>query len=372
MWAHLSRIRAVLAIFCASILAWPAGRALADTPVATRAVVVARDLDTPLVLKLRGELAAQGLESLAVWGPPTAPSPGELTSIARGADARAVLRFDETAGAIEVWLMGDDGASPVLVDTVRWSGPGDAGIAAARAAASLHTALLRVNAARSTTPPAAPPSSSSPPPPSSLDAPPPLLPSPVSAPPAPVVVSPPASSVAPPFARFTLAIGVSAVASAGGIGPSADVSLAGAWHPVAAWSVGLFGQLPVLSSTLTGPGGSAQVGATLLGVEVARALGQSSWKVHPDVGLGAGAVSLHLVGTAAAPSGVTPSVDAWMAEAQVRGGIAVPIASEWRLRADATLALAFPEADVDFGKVRVATWGRPIATGALSVEVVLR
>jgi len=151
-----------------------------------------------------------------------------------------------------------------------------------------------------------------------------------------------------------------------------EISLSAVWHPVAAWSVSLLSQLPIAMPTLSGPGGKAQAGMTLLCAEVARAFGPATWKVHPDVGLGAGALSLHLGGTATSPSDVPPSVDAWMAVAQLRGGLAVAIAGEWRLRADATVALAFPEADIDFGRVQVATWGRPILIGGASVEFVIR
>jgi hypothetical protein len=383
-----SRLRTVLALLCAWTLAWPVGRAFGDTRTPTRAVVVAKDLDSPIVQRLRAELTAQGFESLAVWGPPTAPSPSELASIARGADALAVLRFDQTARMIEVWLYERGGASPVLVDTVRVSGVDDGGVAAIQAAASLRAALVRREAPPAGAllpallpsspaggqPPSSPPSVPAPPPPVVAAPPGPGGSSIPLPPPAPVAI---AASVAPAepaptsFARLTLAIGVSAIVSAGGIGPIGDVSLAATWHPVAAWSIGLFGQLPVLSATLTGPRGRAQVGATLLGAEVAHVLGRSSWRIHPDVALGAGVVSLHLAGTAASPSGAAPTVDAWMAAALARGGVAVEIAREWRLRADAILGLVFPQAEVVSEQVQLATWGRPIATGAVSVEVVL-
>jgi hypothetical protein len=154
----------------------------------------------------------------------------------------------------------------------------------------------------------------------------------------------------------------------------ADVSLATAWHPAAGWAIGAFAQLPVLSATLVGPGAMPQVGATLLGAEVAHAVGHESWKVHPDVGLGAGAILLHLEGaaTSTSPSAAIPSADAWMAAAVARGGLAVAVARDWRLRADAMVGVAFPEAEIEFGRVQVATWGRPFLTGGASIEFVLR
>jgi hypothetical protein len=181
------------------------------------------------------------------------------------------------------------------------------------------------------------------------------------------LVSPP-----PSFARFTLAIGATVVASPGGIGPMGDVSLAASWHPVRTWSVGVFAQVPTLTANVAGSGATAQVGATLLGAEVAHVLGPESWKVHPDVALGAGAASLHLAGDTTSTSGAAPSADLWMAAAVARLGLNYAFASEWRLRADATLAFAFPDAAVDFSKVQAATWGRPLGTLGASLEFVLR
>jgi glucose uptake protein GlcU len=175
-----------------------------------------------------------------------------------------------------------------------------------------------------------------------------------------------------PFARFTFAIGVSGVVSPGGIGPIGDVSLVMAWHPVAAWSIGVRAELPILSASLVSPRGSAQAGATLLDVEIARVLGRESWRVHPDVALGVGAASLHIVGVTASAADLAPTADVWMAAAMARAGLTVAIASEWRLRADASLGVTLPEAAVDLSGLRVATWGDPFAMAGASIEFVLR
>ena len=366
-----------MALFCVLAFAFPIRRARGDTPLAPRAIVVAKDIDAPMVAKLRAELTARGFDSLAVWGPPSKPSPSELASVAHGADARGLLRLDETARTLEVWLTGANGASPVLLDTVRWTGADDVGAAAVRAAEVLHGAVFPVLAPLPSAPVEAGPLLLPPTAPSAAPAPaariePPAVPPPVALqttrPPA-----PPAPAATPArFARFTLAIGVNAIASPGGIGPMADVSLATAWHPVATWSVGVFAQLPVLSASLAGPGATPQVGATLLGAEVAHGLGHESWKVHPDVALGAGALLLHFEGASTSSTAASATAQAWMFAAVVRGGLATALARDWRLRADAMLGVAFPEADVDFGPVRVATWGRPFVTGGISVEFVLR
>jgi hypothetical protein len=151
-----------------------------------------------------------------------------------------------------------------------------------------------------------------------------------------------------------------------------DVSVAASWHPVRAWSVGVFAQVPTLTATVAGSGSTVQVGATLLGAEVAHVLGPESWRVHPDIALGAAAASLHLAGAAASTADAAPSADLWMAAAVGRFGLNFALASEWRVRADATLAFAFPDAAVDFSKVQAATWGRPFGTLGASLEFVLR
>lgn len=206
----------------------------------------------------------------------------------------------------------------------------------------------------------------------------PQLPPPAAPEPPAVVVPAPsacAAPVVPPppsFARFTLAIGATVMLSPGGIGPMGDVSLAASWHPVRAWSIGVFGQVPTLTADVVGSGETDQVGATLVGAEVAHVLGLESWRLHPEVGLGAAAASLHLSGSAASASAPPPSADLWMAAAVARFGLNFALASEWRLRADATLAFAFPDAAVDFSGVRAATWGRPLGTLGASLEFVLR
>jgi hypothetical protein len=152
-----------------------------------------------------------------------------------------------------------------------------------------------------------------------------------------------------------------------------DVSVAASWHPVRTWSVGVFAEVPTLTANVTGSGATDQVGATLVGAEVARVLGSESWRVHPEVALGAAAANFHLTGAAAASASEgAPSADLWMAAAVARFGLNYTLASEWRLRADATLAFAFPDAAVDFSKVEVATWGRPLGTLGASLEFVLR
>jgi len=149
-----------------------------------------------------------------------------------------------------------------------------------------------------------------------------------------------------------------------------DVTVAAAWHPVASWSVGILAQLPTLSATLVVPGGTAQAEATLLGAEVAHALGRESWVLRPDVAIGAAAVSLHLGSPSTSDAGA--SANAWMAAALARAGLNLGFARDWRLRADATLGVAFPEEVLTFAGSKVPAWGRPIVTGGALIEFVLR
>ncbi len=152
-----------------------------------------------------------------------------------------------------------------------------------------------------------------------------------------------------------------------------DVSLAAALHPVARWSVGLASNLPVASaSILAPPYGSASASATTMGGELAYTLGEDSWLLHPDVALGAAAVLLRVESTTAAPQ-LRANANVWMAAALARGGVALALTNDWRVRADATLGVTFPEGTVELVERQVAaTWGRPVFAGGVSLEARLR
>ena len=149
------------------------------------------------------------------------------------------------------------------------------------------------------------------------------------------------------------------------------LSLAAAWHSRSGWALGLRAQLPVVSALVThAPQGSANAWPTLVGAEVGHSLGRESWVVHPDVGLGVGAMLLHLDGDAKAPFD-SGSADVWMTAVLARGGLAVKIAGPLRLRADVSLGGGAAAGDRgvppggewdggssgDVGAVHVRGWG---------------
>jgi hypothetical protein len=183
------------------------------------------------------------------------------------------------------------------------------------------------------------------------------------------------SSPPPPeeFARFAFAAGLAVLGAPGGLGAMSDVSLAARWRPRRAWSVGVFGQIPVLSASVARvPEGTAHVEPAVFGGElVLDALDRRSWRLHPDFGLGGGAVWLHSSGegTATAPF-LGVSSDVWMAVVQTRAGLGLSLTDAWRIRADATVGVTMPEGAVTFvdSTQIVATWGRPILMGSLALE----
>jgi hypothetical protein len=153
------------------------------------------------------------------------------------------------------------------------------------------------------------------------------------------------------------------------------LSLAAAWHSTSGWALGLRAQLPVVSALVThAPQGSANAWPTLVGAEVGHSLGRASWVVHPDVGLGVGAMLLHLDGNANSPFDPA-SADVWMTAVLARGGLAVKIAGPLRLRADVSLGAALPQGTVVFPPVgngtavQVATWGPFMFAGGAGLEV---
>jgi hypothetical protein len=385
----LCRLRVALALLCVSGLAGPPELAWGDARDALRTVVMARRVDSPLARRLGAELTAQGFVTI-----PYAPAGGPvlttdtIESVERANDARAVLRIDEAARVIEVWLSPANGGGATLVDTVPWEPTiAGEGIAAVHAAESLHAALVRIESPLSSATPAA--EGGSPPLEAGV-----ALPAPAPAPEptnaVPLVSTPtprparaegpsptPVHSSAPlptqEVARFAFAAGIAVLGAPGGLGAMSDVSLAARWHPFRAWSVGVFGQIPVLSASVTrAPEGTAHVEPAIFGGElILDALDRRPWRLHPDLALGGGVVWLHSSGegTATAPF-LGVSSDVWMAVVQARAGLGLSLTDAWRIRADATVGITMPEGAVTFvdSSQIVATWGRPILMGSVALE----
>jgi hypothetical protein len=147
-----------------------------------------------------------------------------------------------------------------------------------------------------------------------------------------------------------------------------EALLAASWHPLGAWSLGLRAALPISPAPIVDPSeGTADTRATLLGAEVAWAIGSDSWVFQPDLALGGGAALLRFDGS---PTGryVGTAVDIWTGLIHGRAGLAVRLARSWRLSADATLGASLPEAGVNFAKTPEAIWGRPFFLGSLALE----
>jgi len=137
------------------------------------------------------------------------------------------------------------------------------------------------------------------------------------------------------------------------------------------WSVGLVVDVPVLSSTVTATEGSARAWGTLMGAEIGHAFGPESWRFHPDVAVGGGAVLLHLDGSAG-KGFESGTANVWTAAATARAGVAMTIAGPLRVRVDARLGVAIPEGTVSFAGAKAATWGLPMVGGGAGLEVVWR
>jgi hypothetical protein len=353
----------LVVVGAAATLAFPAGAQPA--PSTTTAINEARPhilvFVSPsgggeMLPRLRAELAVAGFDLRlpaagdAVWP----PSRDQMEQLARRDGAVAALAFISTlstsptlstpptpprlgGSAVEIWVVDRvTGKTVVRVFSAAPPGHGDeAELLAVSAVETLRATLMEINLA-----------------------------------------GPVRGEVAPTPAVRAL-VGAETQRLAARLGPAIGYGrgLGGAWQlaigVTAALSprlrLGVDTVLPLSAAGVSGPEGQADVRLWLAGPFIELSIGDRASRVALSLGAGAWAAALRMRGSAAAPyAGVDADV--------ITVASHLDLLLRWRLGrrlglgALFSIALAAPEAVVQFGGRNVAYWGRPFGLGALVVE----
>lgn len=189
-----------------------------------------------------------------------------------------------------------------------------------------------------------------------------------------IPAAPPAAVPLPATSAFDRAhFGVDAgpliLFSPGGVGPSTNLFVMPRWMPARQLIVRIAITVPLASPDVAGSAGRASVSEWLFGASVDWNLLPSQWAWELLVGAGSVASRIATQGVATPPY-VSSSGNAWtwipFAEAGLTRRLWSP---QIRLGLLAFLGAACPEVQIRFAGQNIATWGRPLAGTALTLQL---
>ena len=332
--------RASCVLACTAVACVVGARPAVAEPVEKRpelkVLLVVEKQNDPFIERIRAEVAALGLQVVS-----RAPS-GPLEADAREQRAVAAIRVLPSRKGVEVWMAdattGRTLARQLVVDE-RPQGP-DQTLVALQTAEILRTGLF----------PQAP-------------KPHPLLP-PVRPPESPPAVAQPAH--APSVSSFH--VGLGGLFSPGGAGTALQAwgSLQRRWQR--GFGIALDGSLPLLSASLSGPEGRAQVGAYTAGAELFATLPARDSKWVLTTGIGGGVLHLRTEGENRPPlSGTSSSVTVGHGYARVEADVRL---SSWAKLGLATMAgTTFQSVTIRFAGNQAGTWGSVLLAAFLHFGV---
>jgi len=282
-----------------------------------------------LVARAQAELSGLGFEVSV-----EEPSDATLEHLSRDDNAVAALRIASPAGSIEVYCM-DPATRQTIVRQVLIGAEGDGSVVLVRAVELVRASLLEV-AARAAVAEVR------------------------------IVVPPPA----PDAPMLSVEGGPAIVTSPGGIGASANVSLAARWHTNRHVEIGASMLLPTSASDVSGQAGRAEIRLYSPAIE-ANLLAPTVAGFELRGGLGVGALTMRMRGIPAAAVFTAREDSVTTALGFARGSIGRSLGNRVRLWLDLRVAVAAPRPVVAFAGDHVASWGRPAMIGGLGVDVVL-
>ena len=319
---------ACLCIFFASRLA------RADT------ILLVEDEDTSrFAARVRAELQTLGFD-VEVIRAEAEPTRDALETAARTAGAVAALRVRTSQKGVEVWVMDRVTGKTVLREVVTGR-PDDDAVVALGAVELLRASLLEIEQPTF---------------------------KPREIPPTPAVqklVPPPPP---PPEGAFSLVLAPAVALSPGDLGAVPQIDLWGRLRAASRFVIAARLTLPTLPVVVEGRAGRATVTlATASIVGDVLFVGESRWRGHAGVGFGA--AWAHMEGTAA-QAFIGRGDDVFVALTYVHGGASYGLSRTVRLFADLTCGMATPRPVVVFGDTTVASWGQPVFTTALGLEMI--
>jgi hypothetical protein len=312
-----------------------------------RVLIVVDASDDPFAERIKAEVSGLGLEVVAVEPWRTGETVESLDAAGRANQAAAAIRMIPSRKGVEVWMANQPTGRSLLRQLIvdERAGAPNEGLVALQTAELLRTTLLShsealspsvsVSATRNPPAPSQPPAS--PPPPRS-----------------------------PPSVGLQAAVG--ALYSPGNSEPAIQTWVTVSRIVLRPFGLALDVSAPLRASTVTGPEGSATVGALLAGVAVFAHYERAGSGLYGTVAAGAAALRITAEGTVSDPFVATKeSTLAGAIYARGDGGFEVAPWLRFGLRA---VAGAVPSGvSVKFAGNEAAVWGRPFLAGMLLVDL---
>ncbi len=333
-------------VFAVSVSTAPSFGASED-----RIVVVTEKTDTPIILTLTAELETVGLKPVVVTEHVETLSATALKAIAKKEGAIAAIRIAPAQDVIEVWLA-DRVTGKIVFREVVTAGEEADGLVAVRVMELLRASLLELQANHTA--------------PGEVEAGPTVRE---------IAESSLASAQPTPVNESTnTARHVSLLLGPGGDFGTLDappmmhlfigveIQLKG---PLA---LGVLGTVPLIPLRAKDELGSADARGALIGADLRLLLGDANDRFVPMLGAGASVLFFHVVGSAA--EGYESAEDLVVsAVPHIALGISIAATDAVRVRADCLLGWSIPAPVLRFAEERILTFGRPLLTGFIGVEL---
>ena len=155
----------------------------------------------------------------------------------------------------------------------------------------------------------------------------------------------------------------------GGLSPTGQLRLGGSWLPTRWLAADLVLLVPLIPARVSAEKGESDLYLTLMGAAVRWLGGHGSSWIRPSIGVGVGALLVHLRGHAAA-SGYTSEEDLLAcAMPFFEAGLVIRITRHLRLVTSHMVGITLPRLVVAYGGQPVASLDSPMLTGTLGLEL---
>jgi hypothetical protein len=311
-------------------------------PAPRRVLLIVDRADDPFAERIRAEVAGLGLTVVTLEPWRTHATLGPLETVARAQHAVAAIRMVPSRKGVEVWMADETSGRSLLRQLVVDESPQgpNQSLIALQTAELLRTSLLSQ--------PGAPTGSGAP----------------RSAAPAgetsPTLVARPEAAAAGPQVGLDAALGVLFAPRGGSAALQAWLSVQ---HSIAPrWILALDLSAPLRTASLSGPEGSARVGAYLAGLTLAGRVSRVGSPLLAIAGIGLGVLDLRANGQTNAPLQATSS-SAVTAAIFARADASLEVVRWLRLGLRAVAGVTSSAIQLDFAGNDAGSWGQPFLAG---------
>jgi hypothetical protein len=343
-WVALAAMLAAAAAISlpsATVRAAPAGP---GEPVPRLVLLIVDRADDPFAERIRAEVAGLGLTVMMLEPWRTHATLGPLETVARSQHAVAAIRMVPSRKGVEVWMADETSGRSLLRQLVVDEGPGgpNQSLIALQTAELLRTSLLSRPGASTAS-----------------GAPKPTAPTAAAGETAPTLVAAPEAAAGPQLG-LDAGLGVLFAPRGGSVALQAWLSVQ---HPLAPrWILALDLSAPLRAASLSGPEGSARVGAYLAGLTLAGRVSRVGSPLLAIAGIGLGVLDLRADGQTNAPLQAT-SASSVTGTIFARADVSLEVVRWLRLGLRAVAGVTTSAIKLDFAGNDAGTWGQPFVGG---------